>query len=94
VSDWIDPHERKAFQAAQARRIGEFLKRLATDDALLLRYIKDQAAVLREEQEDERLIIEDVALLLEGDYSRVSEVMSKGEGEPQWWVVGCWLVGF
>jgi hypothetical protein len=85
--------DRDETQRAQAGRIGAFLARLAKDDALLGRYIRDRAAVLEDEVEDERLTIEDMELLLADDYSRVSDVMSKGEGEPQWWIVCWWLVG-
>jgi hypothetical protein len=85
----MDPDEMKA----QADRIRDFLKRLAKDDVLLLRYVKDRDAVLREEEKAGRLTTEDVALLREGSYSQVAEVMSKSEGEPQWWIVCWWVVG-
>lgn len=78
------------FQAAQAARIRLFLGRLAEDDDLLGAYFKDRGAVLRGELEGERLIGEDVGLLLSDDYSRVYEVMSKGSAPKRWLVV--WIV--
>ena len=60
------------------------------DDDLLVRYINDRVAVLHDEVEDERLNTEDVALLLDSDYSRVYEVMSQGSA-PQRWIV-IWIV--
>lgn len=83
----IEPGELKDFQEAQAGRIRAFLKRLAKDDDLLLRYINDRVAVLRKEKD---LTTEDVALLLDSDYSRVYEVMSQGSAPQRWIVV--WIV--
>ena len=92
MSDWIDPisGEIKDFQRAQAERIREFLTRLDTEDDLLRRYFKDRVTVLRDEVEDGRLVSEDVALLLDSDYSHISEVMSQGSQARRWLVV--WIV--
>jgi hypothetical protein len=84
--DPIEPSDLNEYQTQQAARIRTFLKRLATDDDLLLRYINDRVAVLADEAKDEEgLTNEDVALLLDGDYSRISEVMSQGS-EPLRWI--------
>lgn len=88
--DPIEPSDVKEYQAQQAARIRAFLKRLATDDDLLLRYINDRVSVLAEEAEgDDGLTNEDVALLLDGDYSRVSEVMSQGSEAVRW--INVWI---
>jgi ABC-type dipeptide/oligopeptide/nickel transport system ATPase subunit len=84
------PGELEAFQKEQAARIRGFLTRLATRDKLLLRYINDRVAVLREEVETERLTSEDVALLLDSDYTRVYEVMSQGSQPLRWIIV--WII--
>jgi len=86
----IEPRDIKDFQTRQAGRVRAFLERLAMDDDLLVRYINDRVAVLHDEVEDERLNTEDVALLLDSDYSRVYEVMSQGSA-PQRWIV-IWIV--
>jgi len=86
----IEPRDIKGFQTQQAGRVRAFLERLAMDDDLLVRYINDRVAVLHDEVEDERLNTEDVALLLDSDYSRVYEVMSQGSA-PQRWIV-IWIV--
>ena len=86
----IEPRDIKVFQTQQAGRVRAFLERLAMDDDLLVRYINDRVAVLHDEVEDERLNTEDVALLLDSDYSRVYEVMSQGSA-PQRWIV-IWIV--
>jgi len=86
----IEPRDIKDFQTQQAGRVRAFLERLAMDDDLLVRYINDRVAVLHDEVEDERLNTEDVALLLDSDYSRVYEVMSQGS-LPQRWIV-IWIV--
>ena len=78
------------FQSEQAARIGRFLTRLAEDDALLLRYIKNRAAVLGEVGDDE-LTLEDKALLLEGDYCRVSEVMRQGDESLRFIWINIWM---
>ena len=85
-----EPRDIKDFQTQQAGRVRAFLERLAMDDDLLVRYINDRVAVLHDEVEDERLNTEDVALLLDSDYSRVYEVMSQGSA-PQRWIV-IWIV--
>ena len=85
----IEPGELKDFQTEQARRIRAFLERLAKEDDLLLAYINDRVAVLREIGDDE-LTTEDVALLLDSDYSRVYEVMSQGSA-PQRWII-IWII--
>ena len=92
MSDWIDPisGEIDDFQRAQAERIRDFLARLDEEDDLLRRYFKDRVTVLREEVEAERLTSEDVALLLDTDYSHVAEVMSKGSKARRWLVI--WIV--
>jgi len=87
--DPIQPDELQDFQTEQARRIRAFLERLAKEDDLLVRYINDRVAVLREVQDDE-LTTEDVALLLDSDYSRVYEVMSQGS-TPQRWII-IWII--
>ncbi|TML73516.1 MAG: hypothetical protein E6G12_11665 [Actinobacteria bacterium] len=86
----IEPRDIKDFQTQQAGRVRAFLERLAMDDDLLVRYINDRVTVLHDEVEDERLNTEDVALLLDSDYSRVYEVMSQGSA-PQRWIV-IWIV--
>jgi len=86
----IEPRDIKDFQTRQAGRVRTFLERLAMDDDLLVRYINDRVTVLHDEVEDERLNTEDVALLLDSDYSRVYEVMSQGSA-PQRWIV-IWIV--
>lgn len=86
----ISPGELKDFQLAQAGRIREFLKRLASDDGLVLAFVNNRVAVLRDEVEDGRLASEDVALLLDSDYSRVYEVMSQGS-QPMRWII-IWII--
>ena len=81
--------ELKDFQQAQAERIRAFLGRLAEEDDLLRRYIEDRGAVLRGVDPKE-LYGEDVALLLDSDYSRVYEVMSQGSA-PQRWII-IWII--
>jgi hypothetical protein len=82
-----DPEARKQFQQEQAARIGLFLSRLADDDSLLLAYLNDPVAALKDEMTNGNLILEDVALLLEGSYCRVSEVMSQGAQGFSWHMV-------
>lgn len=77
------------FQTQQAVRIRGFLTRLASDSDLLVRYINDRVDVLRA-AEDFGLTSEDVALLLDTDYSHVYDVMSQGS-QPQRWIV-IWIV--
>jgi hypothetical protein len=79
----------KDFQIQQAVRIRGFLTRLAADTNLLVRYINDRADVLCD-ADDFGLTGEDVALLLNSDYSRVYEVMSQGS-QPMRWIV-IWIV--
>ena len=86
----IEPGELKDFQVKQAGRIREFLARLGTDDRLVLAFVNDRVAVLRDEVEDGRLTSEDVALLLDSDYSRVYEVMSQGSQPLRWIIV--WII--
>jgi len=81
----FSPDELDDFQKQQAGRIRAFLKRLAKNDKLLISYINDRVAVLQNEVKAKRLTGEDVALLLDNDYSRVYEVMSKGS-QPQRWI--------
>ena len=50
----------------------------------------NRVAVLRNEVERKRLDSEDVALLLDSDYSRVYEVMSQGSAPMRWIVI--WIV--
>ena len=78
------------FQKDQAGRIRAFLTRLADETDLLRDYINDRVTVLRKAQDAGELTSEDVALLLDSDYHRVYEVMSKGS-KPQRWVV-VWVV--
>jgi hypothetical protein len=77
------------FQTQQAVRIRGFLTRLASDRDLLVRYIEDRVEVLRA-AEDFGLTNEDVALLLDTDYSHVYEVMSKGSQPMRWLII--WIV--
>ena len=86
----FEPDELKDFQAQQAARVRDFLKRLATDDGLLLAYINDRVAVLRRETESGQLGSEDVALLLSDEYSRVYEVMSQGSQPVRWIII--WII--
>lgn len=86
----ISSGELRDYQIEQAGRIREFLKRLATDDGLLLAFINDRVRVLKDEVEDERLTSEDVALLLDSDYSRIYEVMSQGSQPLRWIIV--WII--
>jgi hypothetical protein len=86
----IDPLELKDFQKEQAGRIRAFLKRLAKNDKLLLRYINNRVAVLQDEVKRGRLNTEDVALLLDSDYTRVYEVMSQGSQPLRWIIV--WII--
>jgi len=81
------PNGRKQFQIAQAARIGSFLARLASDDDFLLAYVKGPVPVLKDEMANGNLWLEDAALLLEGNYARVNEVMSQGTGGVVWHVV-------
>ena len=85
----FEQDELKDFQKEQAARIRAFLTRLAEEDDLLLAYINDRVAVLRE-LEDAELTSEDVALLLDSNYSRVYEVMSQGSKPLRWVVI--WVV--
>lgn len=93
--DPIEPSDLKEYQTRQATRIRTFLKRLATDKDLLIRYIDNRVAVLQEELKNkelkraDRLTHEDVALLLDGDYSRISEVMSQGSEPVRW--INIWI---
>jgi hypothetical protein len=80
------------FQKDQADRIGAFLTRLAANDSLILAYMSDPAAVLKDEVANDNLILQDVALLLEGSYSRVKEVMSQGSSAGIIWVVPPWHI--
>lgn len=86
----IEPGELKDFQTEQAGRIRGFLKRLAKNDKLLLRYINNRVAVLQDEVKRGRLTTEDVALLLDSDYTRVYEVMSQGSQPLRWIIV--WII--
>jgi hypothetical protein len=86
----ISPKQLAAFEKAQAIRIRAFLKRLATSDPLLKAYINDRVAVLEEERKKNNLTSEDVALLLDSDYTRVYEVMSKGS-QPYRWII-IWII--
>jgi hypothetical protein len=85
-----DYGELKDYQEAQAGRIRAFLAELAKDDALLHDYIEDRVGVLQRWVEGGGLVNEDVALLLDSDYSRVYEVMSKGSQPMRWLVI--WIV--
>ena len=92
MSEFTDPGDRQAARQAQAARIREFLTRLGTDDALLVRYVKDRVGVMREELDADRLTLEDFALLIEGNCCDVYELMR--EGPPVMWVRACsWVTG-
>ena len=86
----FEQDELKDFERDSAVRIRDFLGSLAASDDLLLEYINDRVAVLRAVQDEGNLTSEDVALLLDGNFSRVYETMSKGS-KPQRWVV-VWVV--
>lgn len=86
----ISPEELKDFQKEQAGRVRGFLKRLAKNDKLLLRYINNRVVVLQDEVKRGRLTTEDVALLLDSDYTRVYEVMSQGSQPLRWIIV--WII--
>lgn len=85
----MQPSARKQFQIAQAARIGAFLVRLADPNSSppLLDYVSDPVPLLKIEMTNGDLWLEDVALLLEGSYARVSEVMSQGTQGVVWHVV-------
>ncbi len=85
-----DYDELKDFQEAQAGRIRAFLAELAKDDGLLRDYVEDRVSVLQRWVDGGGLFSEDVALLLDSDYSRVYEVMSKGSQPMRWLVI--WIV--
>lgn len=85
-----DYDELQDFQEAQAGRIRAFLAELAKDDRLLHDYIEDRVSVLQRWVDGGGLFNEDVALLLDSDYSRVYEVMSKGSQPMRWLVI--WIV--
>jgi hypothetical protein len=85
-----DYDELRDYEEAQAGRIRAFLAELAKDDALLHDYIEDRVGVLQRWVEGGGLFNEDVALLLDSDYSRVYEVMSKGSQPMRWLVI--WIV--
>lgn len=85
----FEQDELKDFQREQAARIRAFLGRLADEDDLLRAYINDRVAVLREVGNDE-LRSEDIALLLDSDYSRVYEVMSQGSKPVRWIII--WII--
>jgi hypothetical protein len=86
----IEPGDLEDFQKEQAGRVRGFLKRLAKNDKLLLRYINNRVAVLQDEVKRGRLTSEDVTLLLDSDYTRVYEVMSQGS-EPLRWII-IWII--
>jgi hypothetical protein len=94
VSDEIEPGEVRGeiedFQRAQAERVRDFLRRLDVEDDLLRSYFNDRVTVLRKEVEDRRLFPEDVALLLDSNYSHIYDVMSKGSEARRWLVI--WIV--
>ena len=54
---------------------------------MLKAYINDRVAVLEEERKKNKLTSEDVALLLDSDYCRVYEVMSKGSEAYRWIII-------
>jgi hypothetical protein len=85
-----DYDDLRDYEEAQAGRIRAFLAELAKDDNLLHDYIEDRVTVLRRWVEGGGLFNEDVALLLDSDYSRVYEVMSKGSQPMRWLVI--WIV--
>ena len=72
----INPNVRQQQQQDQAARLEPFLGRLAADDDVLLDYLNRREDFLRDEVKAGNLWVEDAALLLEGSYSRVREVMS------------------
>jgi hypothetical protein len=86
----IKPANLAAFEKAQAKRVRTFLQLLAKDDKLLVAYIDDRVTVLQAQVKAKKLTHEDVALLLDSDYTRIYEVMSKGSAPQRWIVV--WIV--
>jgi hypothetical protein len=63
---------------AQAKRIRDFLTRLAADDALLLRYVKGPVGVLQDELDAGGLTLEDIVLLTAGNCCELYELMREG----------------
>jgi hypothetical protein len=93
VGDWTEDEvsgEIEDLRRLQAERIRVFLSRLDTEDDLLRRYFKDRVTVLREEVEAGNLSREDAALLLDGNYARVSDVMSQGSQARRWLII--WVI--
>lgn len=86
----FDPDELEDFQKEQAGRIRAFLKRLAKNDKLLISYVNDRVVVLQNEVKANRLTTEDVALLMDSDYTRVYEVMSQGSAPMRWIII--WII--
>ena len=99
MSDITDPGDGMTAKQAQAARIRDFLTRLATDDALLLRYVKRPVGVLQEELDSPTgLTLEDIALILAGNCCELHELMREGSspmGEsvvlPRLWNFGGWF---
>ena len=89
-----DPGDKKAAKQAQAARIGDFLTRLAMDDALLLRYVKGPVGVLQEELDSPTgLTFEDIALILAGNCCELHELMREGGSVvmARLWNFGGWF---
>jgi hypothetical protein len=90
VDEPLEPEDVLEFQQEQAARIRKFLSGLARDDELLLAYFRNRVEVLQEAAREGPLEAEDVALLLESNHSRVSEVMQKGSAAVRW--ICIWIV--
>jgi hypothetical protein len=94
VSDEIERGEVRGeiteFQKAQAVRVRDFLRRLDEEDGLLGRYFEDRVTVLQDEVQAGALFREDVALLLDSNYSHIYDVMSQGSEARRWLVI--WIV--
>ena len=86
----FSPGDLEDFEKDQAGRVRAFLKRLAKNDKLLISYINDRVVVLQNEVKANRLTTEDAALLMDSDYTRIYEVMSKGS-QPMRWIV-IWII--
>jgi len=76
----------EALGPEQAEAIRNFLLALADDPDLLVEYVRNRVAVLRESGLSE----EAQALLLESNYTRVTEVMKLASTPARWvciWVI-------
>jgi hypothetical protein len=70
----------EALGPEQAEAIRNFLLRLADEPDLLVEYVRNRVAVLR----DSGLSEESQALLLENNFTRVNEVMKQASTPVRW----------